>query len=185
MTGFEFSMIPVAIVIGFAITRLLNNWAQIFVTWDQIKNPFLYLSFSSLLLFGILSHFVGDWPYRNIELNLGRLSLIILPALVMILGIASMVPQSTEFSQDLEKHYFERIRLSATLMGTGILLGVVPDMFPGVTDAQPVWMVLLFVAPMLLMAMVGHRLLHMAVHLFIWALLIIQLIGLTGFGRIQ
>ena len=87
MTGFEFGLVPVAIIIGFALTQILIGWGKVVRQWSMLQNPGLFLSFTGFTMAGILSHFVGDWAYRDIELHYGRLVLIILPTLAMVLAI--------------------------------------------------------------------------------------------------
>ena len=185
MTGFEFAMIPVAIVIGFALTRLLNDWAYIIAHWSSFDKPGLFLSLTLFFMIGTLSHFVGDWPFREIEMGFGRLFLIILPTLVMILAIAVMVPEPAELPLNLEAHYFERIRLASGLMVLGILLSVLPDHFPGVVGAPPLWMVCLFLAPLIVLAFFRHKPVHIVAQGFIFIMTALQLSGITDFGQIQ
>lgn len=39
MTVFEFNLIPIAIIIGFAITRVLVAWASVIRNWSTIRKP--------------------------------------------------------------------------------------------------------------------------------------------------
>ena len=69
MTGFEFSLIPVAIIVGFALTRILSRWGQVVRQWSSLQIPWLFLSFTVIAMAGMLSHFVGDWAYRERSLR--------------------------------------------------------------------------------------------------------------------
>ena len=177
MSGFEFAMIPIAIVIGFALTRLLNCWAHIVNCWSSFEKPGLFLSFTLFLMIGILSHFVGDWSFREIELGFGRLILIILPTLLMILSVAIMVPEPADLPANLEDHYFNRIRKTLGLMIFAILLSIIPDHFPGVTNPPPYWMVSLVLAPMIVLFFLKQKRVHIGALGFICFMTVLQLSG--------
>lgn len=100
MTGFEFSLIPVAIIIGFALTQILLCWGRIVREWSRIQRPAFFLSFTVFAMAGVISHFVGDWAYRDIELHYGQLVLIILPTLSMVLATSVILPSDAEFPLD-------------------------------------------------------------------------------------
>jgi hypothetical protein len=182
MTGFEFSLIPVAIIVGFALTRILTCWGQIVRTWSNLHTPWLFLSYTVIAMAGVLSHFVGDWAYRDIDLHFGQLVLIVLPTLVMVLSISVMLPGETEFPSDLTKHYFVYVRKSSCLMGTGVLLSVIPDLFPGAVNVPEPWMVALVVAPLGLMAALRQQIVHIFAHVIMWVMLLAQMSSLTNFG---
>ena len=185
MSAFEFFMIPIAIVIGFALSRLLNSWASIANSWSTFEKPGLFLSFTFFLMIGILGHFVGDWSLREVELGYGRLILIIMPTLLMILSISIMVPEPAGLPHNLEEHYFRRIRMSLGLMVFAILLSLVPDQLPGVVNAPPIWMVGLIIAPMTVLALSTHKFVHIGGLIFLGLMMLLQLSGVSEFGQMQ
>jgi hypothetical protein len=183
MSAFEFAMIPVAIVIGFALTRLLNCWASITKGWSTFRKPGLFLTFTLFLMFGILSHFVGDWSFRDVEFGFGRLVLIIMPTLLMILSISIMVPEPTDLPDNLEKHYFGCIRKSLGLMVLAILLSLIPDRFPGVANPPPIWMVGLVIGPMIVLVLSTQKAVHIGGLIFMGLVMLLQVSGLSEFGQ--
>ncbi len=178
-------MIPVAIVIGFALTRLLNSWANIANSWSTIEKPGLFLTYTIFMMFGILSHFVGDWSFREVELGFGRLALIILPTLLMILSVSIMVPEPSDLPKNLEEQYFQCVRKSSALLVFGIVLSLIPDHFPGVVNAPPIWMVGLVIAPLSVLALSTHKLVHIGSLVFMGVMMLLQLSGISEFGQMQ
>ena len=185
MTGFEFGLIPVAIIIGFALTRILTCWGQVVRRWSELQNLGLFLSFTVFAMAGILSHFVGDWAYREIDLHFGLLVLIILPTLSMVLAISVILPSDGEFPSDLREHYFTYARKSSGLFGIGVLLSIVPDLDPGAVNTPEPWMVGAVLIPLGCMAALRRKVVHVLAHLALWAMMLLQMSSLTSFGSIQ
>ena len=185
MTGFEFGLIPVAIIIGFALTQILTCWGQVVREWASLQNPGLFLSFTVFAMAGILSHFVGDWAFRDVGLSYGQLVLIILPTLSMILSISVILPSDGEFPSDLREHYFTYVRRSSGLMGLGVLLSVVPDLLPGAANTPETWMVGAVLVPLGCMAAVRRKVVHVLSHVALWAMMLLQMSSLTSFGSIR
>ena len=185
MSGFEFGLVPVAIIIGFALTKILNAWGHVVRRWSTLHKPWMLLSFSGFAMVGILSHFVGDWAYRDIELNLGRLVLIILPTLLMVMAISVILPTDDDWPSDLLEHYFCYSRQAAGLFCIAIALSIVPDLLPGASGVPELWMIASFVFPLVLMAVTRNHSVHVVCHVVLWAMALLQMSSLTGFGLIR
>jgi hypothetical protein len=185
MTGFEFGLVPVAIIIGFALTQILIGWGKVVRQWSMLQNPGLFLSFTGFAMAGILSHFVGDWAYRDVELHYGRLVLIILPTLAMVLAISVILPNDAEFPTNLREHYFSYARKSSGLFGIGILLSIIPDLLPGAANIPEAWMVGMILLPLGCMAAMRQTVVHVLSHVVVWTMLLLQMSSLTSFGSIQ
>jgi hypothetical protein len=185
MSGFEFGLIPIAIVVGFAITRILSAWGTVVRQWSSLKSPWLFLSFTGFAMGGMVSHFVGDWAYRDIELHLGRLILIVLPTLPMVIAVSVIVPNENDWPADLREHYFGNVGKAAALFGIGVVLSVLPDLLPGASGIPEVWMVAVFLAPLVFMVVTTHPVVHRVAHVVCWLMLLLQMSGLTSFGAIE
>ncbi len=185
MSGFEFGLIPIAIVIGFAVTKILNAWGHVVRHWSSFDKPWMFLSFTGFAMGGMLTHFVGDWAYRDIELHLGRLVLIMLPTLVMVMAISVVVPADSEWPEDLRDHYYRYARKAAGLFGFGIFLSVAPDLLPGASGVPEPWMIGAYLLPLGLMGATLHPAVHIVGHILVWAMLVLQMSSLTTFGTIQ
>ena len=111
MSAFEFSLIPIAIVIGFAITQLLSLWASLIRNWQSISQPAFYVSISLWLLVALLVHFTGLWAYREVSFgSVGTLLLVISPTLFFMLSISVLVPIGGQLAGNRSDYYFERSR---------------------------------------------------------------------------
>lgn len=185
MSGFEFSLIPVAIIIGVALTQILGCWARVIRHWPRLQNPGLFLSFTVIAMAGILSHFVGDWAYRNIEMHFGQLVLIILPTLAMVLAISVILPADDEIPSDLGGHYFTFVGKASGLFLVGIALSVVPDLLPGAVNTPEPWMVGAVMVPFVCITVLRHAVVHLLAHAGLWVVMLLQMSSLTSFGSIQ
>ena len=185
MSGFEFGLIPVAIIVGFALSQILIAWGHIVRQWSALQRPGLFLSFTGMALVGVLSHFVGDWSFRTVDLHFGTLMLIILPTLALVLAMSVILPANDDFPADLEAHYFKHVRKSAMLFASGITLGVLPDYLPGAQSVPEMWMVLTALVPIIAMAATQQRLVHIASQAVLWGLMLMQMSSLTDFGFIN
>ena len=185
MTGFEFSLIPVAIIVGFALTRILSCWGQVVRQWSELEKPWLFLSFTVIAMAGMLSHFVGDWAYRDVELHFGQLVLIILPTLAMVLAVSVILPSGDDLPLDLDEYYFSYATKAASLFVIGVLLSVIPDLFPGAVNVPELWMVGAVVVPLVCIATFRRPVIHLVSHGVMWVIMLVQMSSLTSFGSIQ
>ena len=169
MSNFEFNLIPIAIIIGFAITRVLAVWASVIRNWPTIQQPWLYLSLSMLLLVTLRVHFTGLWGYRDVEFgSLNRLLLVISPTLFFMLAISLLAPANQEIDGDLEATYFRRVRPTFALAAIAAASSALPDLLPGVVSPPTPWELLYFIVPLAVMASFLYRAVHIIGHLVLW-----------------
>ncbi len=173
MSAFEFSLIPIAIVIGFAITQLLSLWASLIRNWQAVSQPAFYVSISLWLLVALLVHFTGLWAYREVSFgSFGTLLLVISPTLFFMLSISVLVPDGGQLAGNLSDYYFERSRSVLGLAALAAALSGVPDFLPGVISSPGPWL-LVWIIPLASLAFTNNRAAHSAGHVFIWIVVIV------------
>ena len=179
MSSFEFGMIPVAILIGFALNRLIVCWAHIFLHWQNYEDRWLFLSYSAIALVAMLSHFSSFWVYREIDFSLANMLLIVSPTLLLVLAITILVLSDEKLPANLGSYYFERNPKVSGLLAAGVLVGILPDQLPGVLTGPSLGMYLLFAATFAVMAVTSHRIVHGFCHVIVWGGLVAQVTGVV------
>ncbi len=174
MSAFEFSLIPIAIIIGFAITQLLSLWASLIRNWQTTSHPGFYLSISLWLLAALLVHFTGLWGYREVPFgSFGALLLVIAPTLFFMLSVSVLTPTNNELSGNLSDSYFARCRSVLILAALASALSGVPDLLPGVLSAPDPWLLLIYVVPLAVLAFTSNRAIHAVGHVVLWLIIIV------------
>lgn len=174
MSVFEFSLIPIAIIIGFGITQLLSFWANLARNWRSVSRPELLISFTLWLLTVLLVHFAGLWEYREVRFgSLGAFLVVISPTLFFMLSISVMVPSSGELSGNLSDYYFERCRMALMFAAIASALSGVPDLLPGVISPPSPWLLMTYVVPLAALALTGNRTAHVVGHVVLWLVIML------------
>ena len=180
MTYFEFSLIPVAIVIGFALSSILNCLALVIQNWKQHKQHALFVSFMLMVMLALVSHFAADWVFREMVHTHTRLLLVVVPTFVLVLAASLMFPQNGQLISNLDEHYFENISKASVFFSIGIILAAIPDTFEEVLNPLPYWQSALFICLFILMAITKNKAAHVATHAVLWLGLVARIY--LGFG---
>ena len=110
MSEFEFVLIAIAIVSGFAISEILAGWGRGLSARGGAPYSGLQFFASLTLLFQILRYVWTLWNFRSVEWQFWSFMAVLIPMLVLALAahVISLPPSSPEV--DPEEVYFARAR---------------------------------------------------------------------------
>ena len=183
MEQLEFALIPIGIVLGYGVTKVLGSWAHLVRIRRRLERPpILFFSATALSLFYMYANFSGLWAYSNVDFqyaagtfNTSFLLLITLPMLLFMLAISVMVPSDIDDIQDLEGHYDGSTGPFYVIFCAAIASSALPDLLPGVRMSVPLpltifsWFLLL---SLLTLVWFKGRLIHLSVHALQWLVLL-------------
>ena len=66
---FLFSSVIVSLLVGIALSKLVESWGRIVQLKKTIKPSILFLLISSWLFSFFIAHWLGLWQYRELEVN--------------------------------------------------------------------------------------------------------------------
>ena len=178
MTKFEFILIPIGILIGFAINVLLTSWASLFRSWQSVSGSGFYISLSLWMLTSVLGHFSGYWEYRDHALDFPQQMLLISPTLLFMLAISVMAPRKQDLVKDYRAYYFGYSRIFFGLASAAMLLTTIPDLTFGVMSVSTLWMTLLGATPAIVLAITTRPVIHIAGHVYLWTFQVFFAFGL-------
>ena len=183
MDQLEFALIPIGIVLGYGVTKIIGTWAYTIQAWDQQERPpVLYLSSTGLSLFFMYWNFSGLWGYQSVEFeaaqgafNVTYLFVITLPILLFMLSVSTLIPHDLGAVNDLDAHYFSSARAFHLAFALGIVASFLPDFLPGVvspTGPDAFMALSVFLGMFLIMAFVKARAIHILIQAALWIILV-------------
>lgn len=118
---FLFNSVIVSILVGIALSKIIESWGRILQQKRSIKSSILFLLISSWLFTFFVAHWLGLWQYRELEVNSVLISyLIFLPSLLGALATYILTPAISE-NQDIEKFYFSMAPRSHLIIGIFVI----------------------------------------------------------------
>jgi hypothetical protein len=126
VSSFEFILILIAIVAGFAISEILSSWGQLIQARVGSRQGALYFG-ASLVLLGYIVRYVWDlWVLRQAEWNF--LAFLLTFAPILILALAAYVISAPRVpAPDVLGHYLSRARPFYLLLAAFLLFWTVSD----------------------------------------------------------
>ena len=68
MEQLEFALVPIGIVLGYGVTKVLGSWAHIIRIWHRLDRfPLLFVSSTALLMLFMYANFAGLWGYQSVD----------------------------------------------------------------------------------------------------------------------
>lgn len=183
MEQLEFALVPIGIVLGYGVTRVLASWAHIIRLRNQhARAPVLFISATALSTYLMYANFAGLWAYRSVdfEVSVGifsitHLVIVTLPMLLFMLAVSVVAPPNIDDIRDLENHYFESARAFYIVLCGAMLASFLPDILLGIHLDMPAFtpliLCLVFFA-LLALAWVKSRAVHWSVHAALWSLIL-------------
>lgn len=127
MSAFEFVLILVAIVAGFAISEILATWGRLIRARVPVRQSALFCMASLLLLSLIVRYVWLLWLLRDVEWHFVEFVLRFSPMLVLALA-AYVIALPRETVSEISEHYFEQARPYFILLALFIVLWSVADL---------------------------------------------------------
>ncbi|MEE4145133.1 MAG: hypothetical protein V2I26_10080, partial [Halieaceae bacterium] len=189
MDQLEFALVPIGIVLGYGVTKIMVAWADVIHSWPHIRRPpLIYLSSTAMCLYFMYMNFAGLWAYKGVDFvldngifNVVYLFAITLPMLIFMLAVSVLVPVATRQTLQFDAHYFQSSPSFYLILALGVCTTVLPDLLPGVEFApSPTWP-LIIAATFVCLAFVRNRFAHGLAHSLFWSLLAVGF-GYTMFG---
>ena len=189
MEQLEFALVPIGLVLGYGVTKVLGAWAHVIHLWSGFKRPpVLFLSCTALSLFFMYWNFSGLWTYRDVNFELMRgsfnvmyLFAITLPMLLFMLAVSVIVPPNISQIINLGEHYQRSARTFHLIFAAAVGASLLPDMLPGVGFAPTPVPFLVIMLMFLVMGLVRSRTLDFTLQAFVWILVFtLNLIVFTG-----
>jgi hypothetical protein len=177
MTRFEFNTVLVSIVLAFAISEILTAWGRLIRNRARVKSVGLFILSSSWVLLVIAGHWFGLWAYHEAPFDtFSQTILVLLPSLVIALVCFIWVPDiPTQGDFDVERHYFESSRWTASLLVLFLILGAAADrLVDNVEFGVPVWLLSTWSAGLLACAFTRRRFVHVVFFATSWVAFVIS-----------
>ena len=127
MSTFEFILIIVAVVAGFAISEILAAWGRLIRARASLRDSALYCCSSLVLFFLILRYVWLLWGLRDAEWAFYAFVLRLVPMLVLALA-AHVIALTQDRVSDVTRSYFIHARPLYILMAVYFVLLIVADM---------------------------------------------------------
>ena len=192
MDQLEFALIPVGIVFGFGISRVLQAWAGVIrMPHRERGNPFLFVSATAMGLVIMYLNFSGLWAYGEVNFSLNSgifnaafLLILTLPMLLFMLAVLVLTHDSIEASTDLNAHYRATSRRFFLIFCLALGASFLPDLLPGVKATPNPIYGLLVIGLFAVLALVRNATAHLVMHVIFWAcivfILALSLAGISG-----
>jgi hypothetical protein len=125
---FLFGSVIVSLLVGIALSKLIESWGRIVQQKKTIKSSILFLLISSWLFSFFVAHWLGLWQYRDIEIKSVLTNYILfLPSLIGALSTYILTPVISE-NLDVEKFYFSMAPRSHLIMGVFVISAGLTDL---------------------------------------------------------
>lgn len=184
MEQLEFALVPIGIVLGYGVTKVLGSWAHVIRIWHGLERPpWLFLSSTGLSLLFMYANFSGLWAYRSVEYEVAQgifnvlyLLVITLPILLFMLSVSVLVPPNLDEISNLEAHYVESALPFYLILASGVGASLLPDLLPGVKFAPSPLVIFIIIAVFLSLAWIKNRGIHLSVHAVLWMLVMARIV---------
>ena len=172
---FLFNSVIVSLLVGIALSKLIESWGRIVQQKRSIKSSILFLLISSWLFSFFVAHWLGLWQYRELEVNSVLISYIIfLPSLLGALATYILTPVISE-NLDIEKFYFSMAPRSHLIIGIFVISAGLTDLMIPEHKQASLSVFLILGGLLIFLSMIQNRLIHLILLSILW---IISLIGL-------
>ena len=128
MSAFEFILILIAIVAGFAISEILAAWGRLVRARVSLRHAALYLASTAFLLALIVRYIWVLWIFNQEEWNFAAFLLAFAPIVVLALA-AYVISVPRVSAPDVLGHYFNEARPFYYLLVLFLVLWTVSDLF--------------------------------------------------------
>jgi hypothetical protein len=175
----EFALIPIGIVLGYGVTKVLGSWAHVIHIWNRLERlPVLFLSSTALSLCFMYMNFSGLWAYRSVEFevtqgifNVVYLFAITLPMLLFMLAVSVLVPPNLSEITDLEAHFLESVLAFNLIFSAAMGAAMLADFLPGIKNTTPPIPALIMITIFVLVGLARSRAIHLSMHAALWLFL--------------
>ncbi len=172
---FLFNSVIVSLLVGIALSKIIESWGRIIQQKRSIKSSILFLLISSWLFSFFVAHWLGLWQYRELEVNSIIISYIIFfPSLLGALATYILIPSISE-NLDLEKFYFSMAPRSYLFIGIFVISAGLTDLMIPENKQASLTVFLIMGGLLFILSMFRKRLLHLIVLSILW---IASLLGL-------
>jgi hypothetical protein len=127
VSAFEFILILIAIVAGFAISEILAAWGRLIHARVALRHSALYCSASFLLLAIIVRYVWLLWILRGAEWGFLSFVLTFTPMLVLALA-AYVIALPRETAPDVPEYYFAQARPYYVLLAVFTVVWTIADL---------------------------------------------------------
>ena len=110
MSQFEFILIAVTIVAGFAISEVLAGVGRSLRASDGSRYSGLFYLAALILLFLACRYIWTLWDYRSLQWAFSKFVLVLVPIFALALAAHVITVSASGDPVDLEEHYFSRAR---------------------------------------------------------------------------
>ena len=137
MSTFEFVLIPLAIILGFAVSEVLKGWGQQVRSRHRRSSHLVQIASSAFILFFCMIYLWALWFLRDVAWSFPLFFLITLPGFAAALAAhISRVDTSTEAAPVL-KQYFQNSRPVYSLLALFPISIITVSFIPGVREQVP------------------------------------------------
>jgi hypothetical protein len=145
MSRFEFLMMIAAVVVAVGLTEIVGGWGRMMRTHATVRNDWLHLSWTILILCSLIQYWIGMWAYNAFPIeDMVEIFFLIIPSLFGVLAVYAITPDVPLDGELVVRDYYWAKRrvvflplaayLLAALVSDIVILGI--DQV-GVLDAIP------------------------------------------------
>ena len=148
MSKFEFIIVLVSIMLGFAATEQLAVWGRVLRAPTRYGFSWPFFLSSLYVLSALVMHWVMFWSYSDVDISQARhVFLLTLPSLVLALSSYALAPEPNTREPILDHHWNESSGRLMILFGTFPATACVADvLLPGALAGPPPLVVLAVVS---------------------------------------
>jgi len=173
---FLFSSVIVSLLVGIALSKLVESWGRIVQLKKTAKSSILFLLISSWLFSFFIAHWLGLWQYRELEVNSVLMSYILFfPSLVGALSTYILTPSISE-NLDIEKFYFSMAPRSHLIIGIFVISAGFTDLMIPENKHASLAVFLIMGGLLIFLSRIRNYWIHLILLCILWVAWIIGLI---------